>query len=260
MSSYRPRRTRVYDCNYNAGEQYYKSALDNLDKKYSAAPSIAERIAARKQTDTFGGDDDLFSARQRAGKVISENSIFDTRSGKLHKPMVEIDDDIDEQVNQPIKISLDRIRANKKNITNMMEDLDVDDQIASMKRKAKQDFSQKFDSLDDDFSSSTFRKSSGMKALKARADDIIESNTLSNWNTAVDEIKSGASNRARASKARLDELETDMFERSEKQAARDKRSVHLKKFLSDTEFDSNENNSQMARLSSSKIEKKIVSF
>lgn len=28
------RRTRVYDCNYNAGEKYYKPALDNLDRKY----------------------------------------------------------------------------------------------------------------------------------------------------------------------------------------------------------------------------------
>lgn len=29
-----PRRTRVYDCNYNAGEKYYRPALDNLDRKY----------------------------------------------------------------------------------------------------------------------------------------------------------------------------------------------------------------------------------
>lgn len=30
-----PRRTRVYDCNYNMGESYYKPALDNLDRKYN---------------------------------------------------------------------------------------------------------------------------------------------------------------------------------------------------------------------------------
>lgn len=35
MSARGPRRTRVYDCNYNLGERYYKSALDNLDKKYN---------------------------------------------------------------------------------------------------------------------------------------------------------------------------------------------------------------------------------
>lgn len=30
----RGRRTRVYDCNYNAGQNYIKPALDNLDRKY----------------------------------------------------------------------------------------------------------------------------------------------------------------------------------------------------------------------------------
>lgn len=36
MASLRgPRRTRVYNANYNIGESYYKSALDKLDRKYS---------------------------------------------------------------------------------------------------------------------------------------------------------------------------------------------------------------------------------
>lgn len=30
-----PRRTRVYDCNYNMGESYYKPAIENLDRKYN---------------------------------------------------------------------------------------------------------------------------------------------------------------------------------------------------------------------------------
>lgn len=28
------RRTRIYDSNYNASQNYYKPALDNLDRKY----------------------------------------------------------------------------------------------------------------------------------------------------------------------------------------------------------------------------------
>lgn len=35
----RARRTRVYDCNYNMGQQYYKSALDELDRKNNPAPA-----------------------------------------------------------------------------------------------------------------------------------------------------------------------------------------------------------------------------
>lgn len=28
------RRTRIYDSNYNASQNYYKPTLDNLDRKY----------------------------------------------------------------------------------------------------------------------------------------------------------------------------------------------------------------------------------
>lgn len=51
---------------------------------------------------------------------------------------------------------------------------------------------------------------------------------------------SGASARAKATKARLDDLETEMFERSEKQAAREKRSQALKKFIADIDNDLSE--------------------
>lgn len=93
--------------------------------------------------------------------------------------------------------------------------------------------------------------------MQARSEfnSIIDSTTL----PAIEDIRSGASNRAKASKARLDDLESEMFERSEKQAARDKRSAHLKKFLADNEFDS-EVTSQAIRTISSKSEKKVVNF
>jgi hypothetical protein len=43
MSSRRPRRSRIYDSNYNIGENYYKSAIDRLDEKYSRPSSILTR-------------------------------------------------------------------------------------------------------------------------------------------------------------------------------------------------------------------------
>lgn len=51
---------------------------------------------------------------------------------------------------------------------------------------------------------------------------------------------SGAFARAKATKARLDDLESEMFERSEKQAAREKRSQALKKFIADIDNDLSE--------------------
>ena len=32
-------RTRLYDCNYNIGQSYYKPMVDHLDRKYSGRPS-----------------------------------------------------------------------------------------------------------------------------------------------------------------------------------------------------------------------------
>lgn len=46
-----------------------------------------------------------------------------------------------------------------------------------------------------------------------------------------------ASSRALASKARLHELENDMFERSERQAARDRRLANMRQVLADNEVD-----------------------
>ncbi|XP_012147767.1 uncharacterized protein LOC100875687 isoform X2 [Megachile rotundata] len=48
-------RTRVYGCNYDKGESYYKPMVDHLDRKYSGRPlfseprtSLADEIAARR--------------------------------------------------------------------------------------------------------------------------------------------------------------------------------------------------------------------
>lgn len=52
-----------------------------------------------------------------------------------------------------IHSSLSRIRANKKNLSNVLNDLDLDDSILTVKRKARIDFGEKVDAADDDFSS-----------------------------------------------------------------------------------------------------------
>lgn len=42
-------RTRVYDCNYNIGEGYYKPMMDHLDRKYygsSATPTTPKPASA----------------------------------------------------------------------------------------------------------------------------------------------------------------------------------------------------------------------
>ncbi len=69
------------------------------------------------------------------------------------------------------------------------------------------------------------------------SNDYIDPKNLTKWTALDDGGNSAASVRAKATKARLNDLETEMFERSEKQMAREARSAQLKKFLVESEID-----------------------
>lgn len=76
--------------------------------------------------------------------------------------------------------------------------------------------------------------------LKSSLEEDSEPLSITKWtklssNKEADS-NSSASLRAKATKARLDDLESEMFERSEKQLAREKRSQQLKQFLADSDI------------------------
>lgn len=76
--------------------------------------------------------------------------------------------------------------------------------------------------------------------LTSRREEEAEPIAVTKWTKmkSVDETdSSGASARVKATKARLDDLESEMFERSERQLARDKRSQQLKQFLVDSDIE-----------------------
>lgn len=84
----RTRRTRVYDCNFDKGESYYRPVLDRLDGKVPAAraaESDRDRIRAdvenriKTALDEDATADDLFDsrgARVQRGRPLS--SAFDS--------------------------------------------------------------------------------------------------------------------------------------------------------------------------------------
>lgn len=107
MSSRRPRRSRIYDLNYNIGENYYKSALDRLDEKTSRTylssrrsepPLISSPPKSRllSQLSNNGAlDEDLEFARDRASRAIQRETVLDQRTGRRG---LELEGDFDSQV------------------------------------------------------------------------------------------------------------------------------------------------------------------
>ncbi|XP_037044322.1 uncharacterized protein LOC119080188 [Bradysia coprophila] len=236
-SGARSRRTRMYDCNFNMGQQYYKSALDNLDRKQSGNAPLDRLLSPRPKInvdDLF--EEDLQKARHRAERAITEDAFFDSRGARIPKSSIKqsnYEDDIDEEV----QASLNRIRASKK-LTTMPKELDFEETINTVKRRAKLDLGEKLlDAAGDDEVGSTIRRRA-LKMVTTASNDYIDPKNLTKW-TALDDgnSNSAASVRAKASKARLNDLESEMFERSEKQMAREKRSAQMKQFLVESEID-----------------------
>jgi len=107
MSSRRPRRSRIYDLNYNIGENYYKSALDRLDEKYHTArpssiltrrsepPQLSPTRAKLNFVGVDGLEEDLEVSRDRASLAIRKETVLDHRSGRK---ALELESDFDGQV------------------------------------------------------------------------------------------------------------------------------------------------------------------
>lgn len=97
-------RTKIYDANYNIGENYYRPALDRLNRKYSGrpltpprTPTIPQDIIDRHDRAFF--EDDLSSTRRRAEKAIKEPTLFDSRGGRIASQAFEsLEDQFDEEV------------------------------------------------------------------------------------------------------------------------------------------------------------------
>lgn len=239
------RRTRVYDCNYNAGQNYYKPALDNLDRKLYGRPLASDRFDSPKpaslfsptrETSTPFNDEPLNSARKRAERVITEDSFFDSRGVRVPKSSIgeairEFDDEF--------KSTLTKIRANKAKATNFATDVDFDDTVDSFKRRnrAVDLDSSAFDESTTGRAASSIKKST-FKLTSRREEESSEPTAVTKWSALSSATEdSGASLRARATKARLEDLESEMNERTEKQIAREKRSQALKKFIADIDND-----------------------
>jgi hypothetical protein len=74
------------------------------------------------------------------------------------------------------------------------------------------------------------------------------------------DAESFAAQKAKDTMARIHDIEDDMYDRSERQAARDRRTANVRKFISDTAADDSFSSNMSSMKISSKSDKKIVSF
>ncbi|XP_067612668.1 uncharacterized protein [Eurosta solidaginis] len=257
MSSYRPRRTRIYGANYDIGESSYKKVLEDLDNKRGIGRNIDSHIPLGRETSlppkvTFLQDEDDFdrekyraSLRAKLQMDDEDTDVFGAtlRKSKLRNKFLEEEDEdilggafkpsrfrgLDESAvesSSSLKSSL-KYRASAEPFESAFKSLKLNgaDESGlgeSMKHRALKGRS----SLDDvDNQDSTAFSS---RRIKIRSENVI----MGDSSTTTE-----ASSRMKATKARLADLETEMSSIYDKQSEREKRKHNLRKLLNDSESD-----------------------
>ncbi|CAH2035257.1 unnamed protein product, partial [Iphiclides podalirius] len=189
----RGRRTRVYDCNYNKGESYYRPVLDRLDGKVPVAKE-PDRDSIRADVDSR-----IKSALDEMQAPVDE--LFDSRGARAQRgrPLSSAFEEND--LSDEITESLKRLRASKKT-SRFSDDIDFENSVSNLENRMR------------------------------ISDKILESVGIAL--KGVDE-ESAAAQRAKATRARLTDLEDEMSELSERTAAREKRAARLRALVADTD-------------------------
>lgn len=285
-------RTRVYASNYDAGESYYRSALDNLDKKYGRSPAPPEPSVANGNHSTNGSlsalraslerdrpkkhinfeDDEIETPRRKpkSAALLDEfDSIFDRRAknGVGKEPSRKLKD-FEDEADAEFAESMKRVRNARANRAAAEDMEEIEQSLSSRKKEArsKLDFSSKMiDSISgSEDVSSTRKKVLTMVSSPNDSEDItrwtaVKSNRRAGLEEDNDE--SAAIARARKSRARLQDIEAEMSALEERGAAREKRVRDLRSLLSENEANSKETIQSTIRVKSSvHTEKKQVAF
>jgi len=232
-------RTRIYDVNYNIGENYYRPAIDRLDRKFTGRPlSPAARqssipLEIQERHERAFADDDLSSARARASKTISEQNVFDTRHGILASRAMDV---LENELDEETASKLQRIRANKK--VSIIDDLDLDGTMNNIKARNIRERTEKMlDAIGIDTIDNTKTRTEDVtykrRSLKITSDSS-DSSDLTKWSKVNAEEDSSATLRARQSRARLNELEDEMNAMAEKAQVRERRAARLRALVAET--------------------------
>ncbi|CAK1588245.1 unnamed protein product [Parnassius mnemosyne] len=250
----RGRRTRVYDCNYNKGESYYRPVLDRLDGKVPVASEPdRDRIRFDVENRIKSALDDI---------EVPTDELFDSRGARAQRGRPLSSAFEDDDLNDEITESLKRLRASKKT-SRLTDDIDFENSVSNFENRMRIS-----DKILESVGIGQSDVSGARRALqeneerteKRIARRLNEDNSLTKW-TALKNFdeETAAAQRAKATRARLSNLEDEMTELSEKSAAREKRAARLRALVADTDSSDTTMSSSKITIRSEK-EKKQVTF
>ncbi|XP_076247827.1 uncharacterized protein LOC143187502 [Calliopsis andreniformis] len=264
-------RTRVYGCNYDKGESYYKPMVDHLDRKYSSRPlfseprtSIADEIAARRndiglrdlsdpRNSSFGHDLDLEPDPLIRGPQLplsslatdtlfpeNEEIVYDSRGQRSRRRLAEN--------------FVDEVAATTNHLKSKLAAINLEDEVQAAlgkSRRLRQDSDFLESSLSarkdmQDIKSTISEAGSSFKRRSKLFDEIdqIEETKpmLTKWSKLINEDEnlmpvSSAATRAKQTKARLTDLESEMEELAERQAKRERRAAALRALINESTAD-----------------------
>jgi len=216
-STYRPRRTRLYGASYDIGESYYKHALDNLDKNsrtisFSDTPIEHSNHSFLKREGRGASTEIIFP------QLASRNIYFDENKDDHHTAFH---------------------RAHTENPSNKISSRKFPDLL-----QEESSFTNRASALErrkDDLHGRNELKliaKSGADNIEKKSfinDEFVKKSVIQktrNFGFEEDSADTKASLRAKATRTRLANLESEMLQMSEKQSERDKRNLNLKKLLS----------------------------
>ncbi|XP_050422803.1 uncharacterized protein LOC126834719 [Adelges cooleyi] len=248
-------RTRVYDCNYNIGEGYYKPMMDHLDRKYYGSPSS---VAPPKPISSFGtaAFDDYQSPspiRSRRGsdsRLSMPDDDFEqevaalrkARAAKAAARTASLERDFESafngfssdgkprpRLNYTEKL-LDSVGLNSKSQDALEEEI--------LKKRTKSFFQDA-----DEFAAAADQQATNRWIKAKRHDDAEERFTE----------ETAAKARARKSKARLLDIQNELDGLADRDAARQKRSADLRALFADNEALTESVSSSFKKKSSKKV-------
>lgn len=296
----RPRRTKVYDCNYTAGERYYKPVVDSLDRKSRPAVRISSpdnfqtlrsALAAeeaeipnfRRQISRPDDEFDFEEPRRNANTALQNefDSIFENRNRALrgerspNRNLRTLEDDADQEISSYVK----RVRGTRSARPTLEDEFEDEATSRGSKRRQVIDFQDKL------LNSVGVKNSDIEKArlaieedpffkkrtLRVTSEDDEEAPSLTKW-TALkrrslldgeSEDFGSAAARARKTRSRLLDLDTEMEELAGRSAARDKRVAQLRALVKENEDNAAESTATSSRVvqrATVRTEKKTVTF